>query len=479
MLHRPHSWKLIRALAKAGGVKIFAKVANAQTLAEIDKEIAEISDEAKALVKLAKEEDRELSDEEQATLEGLVGEDDGKIDQLKAERAKVEKLIALKKRAALENHDRRGPRNPLDDDGGSTNRAQDNIRVINRLQNFTGEEAARDAYVSGMYLLARLAQKKNARHEKAEQVLQSYGYGGIQNTQTIGTDADGGYLVPDPLQRAIISVRDRHSVMRPFISTTPMTAETLRVNKRTSGLAVYYVDEEASYTKSKMGWDQFTLTAVKRGVMAKVSQELREDAIIPIIDSLIPEFGVAFGTNEDREIVVGDGGAATSGGVTGLVPSLNAAGQIATGADWDGLTLDHFFSAMALLPEKWWPFGPAWLCSSAFYYTVMLRELAKAGGNTIATLEVGGRQVPQFLGRPVIFTDHMPRISAAGVSCLFGSFSEAVMLGERIGVQIGQSEDFEFLNDVLVIKGRTRYDIRVHEAGGGGKAGAYVGLVTV
>jgi HK97 family phage major capsid protein len=109
----------------------------------------------------------------------------------------------------------------------------------------------------------------------------------------------------------------------------------------------------------------------------------------------------------------------------------------------------------------------------------MLPLLVAAGGNTIATLEAGAAGGPTFLGYRAVFTEQMPKATAVSqVCCLFGAFAQAVVLGQRTGVEIGQSEQFAFDEDVLTIKARTRYDIKVHEPGTVSVVGAYVGLQT-
>jgi HK97 family phage major capsid protein len=73
----------------------------------------------------------------------------------------------------------------------------------------------------------------------------------------------------------------------------------------------------------------------------------------------------------------------------------------------------------------------------------------------------------------------MPQATATStVSALYGSFNDAVMIGDRGGVSIKQSEHLNFDQDVLAVLATTRYDINVHDSGDASNAGAYVGLKT-
>jgi HK97 family phage major capsid protein len=113
-----------------------------------------------------------------------------------------------------------------------------------------------------------------------------------------------------------------------------------------------------------------------------------------------------------------------------------------------------------------------------FYCNAMLRALAAAGGNTMVSLAQGVGE-GLFLGKRVLFTDYMPTTTATSqVSALYGNFAEAVLLGDRQGVEIAISDQRYFEYDLVGVRGVTRYDINVHEPGDGSNVGAYVALKT-
>ena len=83
------------------------------------------------------------------------------------------------------------------------------------------------------------------------------------------------------------------------------------------------------------------------------------------------------------------------------------------------------------------------------------------------------------MGYPVALTDHMPTATAVSTtSCLFGTFSDGVIIGDRESLSVMTSEHRYFEERNLGILGASRYDINVHAGGDGSDAGAYVGLVT-
>ena len=73
----------------------------------------------------------------------------------------------------------------------------------------------------------------------------------------------------------------------------------------------------------------------------------------------------------------------------------------------------------------------------------------------------------------------MPTATAVStVSALFGSFADAAIIGDRIGLEFAMSDQRYFEERAIGVLGRTRYDIQVHNSGTASAVGAYVGLKT-
>lgn len=485
---KSHSWALLRQMAAICGLTVFAKLGDpSKTIAILKEKIQDLLDEAQAIENLAEKEDREPTEDEQDRFSAIMDEESGELVALQKQLAQAEKIDRERRRLAQARQQLNQRNDPFDggqiDDGAGGDPIPQNRlpRVISRigsLRVFRGENAERDAFDSGMFLRARIGQLSNNRDQRAESYLEARGLVAPQAAQTEGTDSAGGFLVPDPLSRAIIDYRELFGIANQLCRVVPMTSDTLAMPKRVGGLTVYYPGEATSITESNKNWSRVNLTAVKRAVLTKISQELNEDALINVVDDVASEIALALAVAKDNELINGDG-TATYGGETGLLSALGAAGKSAASGNWGATVLSDFTTLMSILPAKFWAGGPSWVCSPAFYYSVMLKVLSAAGGNTLASLEIGGRERPMFLGYPVFFTDQMPTsYVSTGVPALFGSFRQAVIIGERTGVEIGQSDQFAFDEDVITVKGRTRYDIAVHEPGDGSDAGAYVGLQT-
>jgi HK97 family phage major capsid protein len=350
---------------------------------------------------------------------------------------------------------------------------------------FKGPDAHRDAYDTGLWLKAKLL-AHTGRHDEGIQArdkLISRRGEAFFASQNEGVPTDGGYLVPPTFEQAVTVYREQVGVARRLARVIPVGSDTWTGHKQTSGTTVYYPGEEGEITPSDANFERYTLTMKKRAILAYVSSELRDDAMVGIMDLLAADMGHQFALKEDQEFVAGDG-TSTYGMVQGVRPAVIAAtaSVFTPTADedaWDEITFNTFAGTMSLLQDKYRVRGQlSWLCSAAFKWQVMDR-LAIGSNGALSTVWVDGQPVNMFLGYPVELSDRMPTTTGVSqVSCLFGNFPAAVILGDRGGIRIATSEHVAFTSDKIAVRGTTRYDIHVHQEGDTSTAGAIVGLAT-
>lgn len=450
-----------------------------KTVREIQDNIEFLTDDASALSNLSEKEDRNFNADEQKRWDEIMGEN-GEIAKAKAALESAQKLANERTLLANLRKDITPAVMPTQIEGnGNKITPQVHFKRVGPLKAFKSEQ---DAYDTGQWLKAVSGHYAgNQPDRKAESYCATRGWD-IFATQEEGTDTKGGFLVPTPLSNIIIDVRDQTGLSRRLSRVIPMTGDVLDVATSVSGTTVKYPGESGAIVESEKVWGIINLVAVKRAVLAFVSQELNDDAIISVMDDLASQIGFDLAVNEDEEWINGDG-TGSSGGVTGFTDSsgIGSAGinDAATGIEtWGELDLEDFSDTQALLPSEYWNRGVSWVVSPQFYYGVMQKLLNNAGGNTISTLESGVGNA-QFLGVPVFFTSSMPQATAVStISALFGSFSDASLIGDRMGVRIAQSSDYAFNTDRLAIRATSRYDIQNHDIGDGSNAGAVVALKT-
>lgn len=479
-------------LLAAASMALWAVVRN--TSKAIREEIGELMDRVEAIVAVAEEEGRELTADEKAEVDGIMGagkkgEADykpGKIDKLEADALRVEKIEA--KQAELVK--RRGEGAPPQQGGGSTENREDHrpraARIVipvqqayrhGSLKAYKGEHADQRAYIAGRFFLATIGKCQASQTWCREHGIDVQFMGAMKE----GSNSLGGFLVPPEVEAAIIDLREQYGVFRREAYVTPMSGDTKTTPRRKSGLTAYFVGEGEEGTSSDKQWDQVELVAKKLMALCRVSNELNEDSVISMADDLTSEIAYAFAVKEDQCGFVGDG-TSTYGKINGVVNAV-AAGSVVTAlagnTSFETLDLVDFEACVGKLPE--YPgINPKWYISKAGYAASMMRLIDAAGGNTTAQLEAGpsGRE---FLGYPVVITQVLNSTLGADTSkpkAVFGDLKLGATLGNRRGVSIMESEHRYFEYDQIGIKGSERFDINVHGRGTATAPGPLVVLKT-
>lgn len=476
----------------AASCVIFGVLKSSQAIRE---EIGDLMDRVEAITALATEEKRDLTPEEKAEIDAILGSGkkgetgykSGKLDALEADLARVEKIEAKQAEFSLT----RRPANPipsqqseLDDanEGTAKPRAASIVIPIQhsfrfgRLKNYRGEHAEKRAYLAGRFFMAALYS-----HAESQQWCRDHGVEcTIQNVLKEGANSTGGFLVPVEVEQQIIDLREEYGVFRRNAFVTNMAGDTKTVPRRASGLTAYFVGENQEVTASDKSWDQVQLVAKKLGALCRYSRELSEDAVISLGDDLTGEIAYAFADKEDGCGFVGDG-TSTYGGIVGVMNAV-AAGSIVTAAAgntaFETLDLADFEACVGKLPL--YPgIMPKWYISQAGWAASMMRLMDAAGGNTTSQLQAGAQK--QFLGYPVEISQKLNSTLGADASknkVIFGDVKLGAVLGNRRGVSVQLSDQRYFEYDQLAILGTQRFDVAVHGRGTATAAGPLVVLAT-
>lgn len=330
---------------------------------------------------------------------------------------------------------------------------------------------AEDAYLAGMHMLAAIhAGSRDGIGEAGAHALRFCKDRGMALTaiQYEGENSRGGYLVFPTMEAAIVKLREQYGVARRNFGVKSMTGDTHSWPREEGSHTVYYPEEGGEITASAMKWGQCTLTAKKAAILARMSSELSEDAVVSMADELAENMAWKFSYAEDLNGFVGDG-TATYGGMTGIVTKIaDAAGVTYAGSIYDAITGNTAFSTLDLADfeaviGKLPVYAQArakWYVSKAGWAASMLRLLDAAGGNTAAMLAAGGPVT--FLGYPVEFVQVMNStltVQASTVLLLLGDLTQCCYLGNRRGIRVDTSTDRYFELDQLAVKASERFGI--------------------
>ncbi|KKM00377.1 hypothetical protein LCGC14_1805030 [marine sediment metagenome] len=343
------------------------------------------------------------------------------------------------------------------------------------LRAFKGENAERNAYYSGKWLMATIMGDAAARQWCRDKGMEI-------RVQTEGVNTAGGFVVPDEMDRAIIDLRETYGMFRANARVLPMSSDHMTIPRRAGGVTAYFIGETEKITASDKSWNQVELTAKKLGALTRMSTDLNEDAIINIADDLANEMAYAFAVKEDQCGIDGDG-TSTYGGMSGIrtifVDGNHTAGQDAGTSPfvaWSQATLaDELTTLMSLLPAYALPRAKFYI-SQAGKAGLLDRIALEAGGNTTQQIAAGAQ--PSFAGYPIVAAAVMPSTPTnATVAFLFGDLSMSSTLGDRRGITIKTSSERYIEFDQIAIQATERFVIVNHDLGDNTDAGPIVASV--
>ena len=439
-----------------------------KTSKELETFITEESANVAAILKVAEDGNRALTEDESTAVNAWIGtgENDGKLAKCKQD------LDDAKKREQFKKEMVRNKMEPAIKDMMPAPKANmpATARRHGKLRAFKDEF---DAYASGRFLQASLLGNQDA----AEWCRTN----GIKAAMSATDNSTGGFLVPDAFESSVLRYVEEYSVARNYASVMPMISDVTNIPRREGGLTVYYPGENTAITTSTPDLGQIKLVAIKRATLTALSSELSEDSAIAIADFLAAEIGTAFSKKADEDCFLGDG-TSTYGGVTGLKSAL-AAGSVVDAASGNvsfaTFDLADFENCIAALPVFADNANTAWFISKAGYAKSMLNLMNAAGGNTNVTLSDGVRSRPMFMGYPVVFTQAMPSADVVSTNQVYlGDLSQAVHLGVRTGLTVATDMSVYFASDQIGVRATERLAINVHERGTASAAGSIIALRT-
>lgn len=431
---------------------------------EIAKQIQALQARVDAVLTVAREENRDLNDEEKAEVDSIVGTDSnpGQIAALREEKSRAERIEAHVSNVVKGIEDQQATQS------ASRIKVPARAKVGTTLKAFKSEE---DAYAVGQWARATLGGSKSARQWCRDH--------GVQNVMTTGNNPAGGFLVPEPLANSIIELRESYGVARRECTVLPMSDAVMVFPRLNTEVVSYYVGENSTITPSDPVLNQVKLEAKKLAAMTVISSEMSEDSVIGVAEMLARSMAQSFAIEEDKALFLGDG-TGTYGGIVGLAGALGAGSLVTATSEttFGALTIGRFESMIGAA-KQWAGAQFKWYISQAGWSASMQRLMDAAGGNNIQTLQ-NGNSVLSFLGYPVVISQvlNTKLTTATGERALyFGDLRNGVYMGSKRDMSVAADTSRYFENDAIAIRATERFDINVHDRGTSTVSGGIIGLV--
>lgn len=333
---------------------------------------------------------------------------------------------------------------------------------IKRLENHSKTEASLEQVVSDSIKPVINADQPEGKFGKsygkafynAMRVGRSAAAPEVLNALQVGTNSEGGFIVPEEFETNLIAALQDINEIRQYCNVIQTASDRHIPVESTLGTASWTA-EEAAYTESDAAFSRITLNDYKLGTIIKVSEELLQDSMFDLPSYLTTNFGKRFGLAEEAAFVNGDG----SGKPTGIVGGSSAG---VTAASATAITTDELIDLQHSLARPYRA-NAVWLMNDST--AKLIRKLKDGDGQYLWQPGLQAGQPDLLLARPVICSTAMPAATTGNKSVIFGDMSNYTV-ADRLGTTLQRLNELYAANGQVGFRAYKRTDGKVTLAEG-------------
>lgn len=232
----------------------------------------------------------------------------------------------------------------------------------------------------------------------------------------IGTDSEGGYLVPEEYENTLVEALEEENIFRKLANVINTSSGDRKIPVVASKGSASWVDEEGTISDSDDAFSQVSIGAYKLGTLIKVSNELLNDSAFNLESYISKEFARRIGSKEEEAFFTGNG----TGKPIGIFNATGGAEIGVTTASSTSITADEvidlFYSLKAPYRKK-----AVWILNDATVKAI--RKLKDKNDNYLWQPALTAGTPDTILGRPVYTSSYVPTIAAGAKTIAFGDFS--------------------------------------------------------
>lgn len=303
--------------------------------------------------------------------------------------------------------------------------------ILSRPENpITGDEKKGRAAASYKKAFWQTMRSKSVPHE-------------VFNALQVGTDSEGGFLVPDEYERTLIEALQEENIFRKFAHVISTESGDRKIPVVASKGTASWIDEEAAYPESDDSFGQVSIGAHKLATIIKISEELLNDSVFDMPSYIAREFARRIGAAEEEAFFTGNG----TGKPLGVLTATGGAGTGVTTASATAITMDEvidlFYSLKAPYRKR-----AVFIVNDSTVKT--LRKLKNGNGDYLWQASITAGAPDMLLGRPVYTSSFMPTVAAGAKTILFGDLGY-YWVADREG------RSFKRLNELYAATGQVGF----------------------
>jgi len=269
----------------------------------------------------------------------------------------------------------------------------------------------------------------------------------VRNALNIGSDPQGGYLVPNEFERQLIMALQEQNIMRQISTIINTMYGERKIPVVAAHGSASWVDEAEQIPFSDETFSQMTLNAFKAATMIKISNELLNDSVFDMPAYIASEFARRIGVLEEQAFLVGDGVGKPTGVTVGAIVGVTAAGAAAVTLDemidlYHSLRIPYRTRAVFIMHDT----------------TVkIIRKIKDNVGQYLWQPSVQAGQPDRILNRPVYTSQFMPIPATGAKTILFGDFGY-YWIADRQGRTFRRLDELYAETDQVGFKATQRVD---------------------
>lgn len=238
----------------------------------------------------------------------------------------------------------------------------------------------------------------------------------LRNALQVGTDSEGGYLVPDEFEHTLVEALEEENIFRGIAHIIHTSSGDRKIPVSASKGEAAWIDEEGAYPESDDSFGQVTIGAYKLGTIIKVSEELINDNVFDIEAYIAREFARRIGAKEEAACFTGDG----IGKPLGILAASGGADIGVNAASATAITSDELIDLYHSLRSPYRK-NAVWLINDTTIKKV--RKLKDGNGQYIWQPSLTAGTPDTILSRPIKSSAYMPEVAAGNKTLAFGDFS--------------------------------------------------------
>ena len=235
----------------------------------------------------------------------------------------------------------------------------------------------------------------------------------VMNALQVGTETEGGYLVPDEYERTLVQALEEQNIFRQLAHVIHTSSGDRKIPVVASKGTAQWIDEEAQYPESDDSFGQVSIGAYKLATMIKISEELLNDSVFDMPSYIATEFARRIGAAEEEAFFTGNG----TGRPLGILAETGGAQVSVTGAKADAVTFDEVMDLFYSLRSPYRR-NAVFIMNDATVKA--LRKLKNGNGDYIWQPSVTAATPDTILNRPVYTSGFMPTLATGNKTILFG-----------------------------------------------------------